>query len=263
MATDPACLTALRTLVAVFDRRGILYALVGGTAVQFVYGVVAARFTADIDTMVLVRSLEEFYAVQAELEAEGWQRGQEPYRMLALSGCRIDILPYSEREVEGERIRFPGSQTVLSVVGWLEAIMAAGSIEIPGIGVVRVPPAENLAALKAAAWHERGGATSKDAYDLVVLARRFGEDDAVLEFLGDGIAASAVEARAMLLARKVKTAVPAATERLRHLASNLTEPRTGLASRLWSDWERAAEQEDVEQEIQAVGQGLLTGLQDQ
>jgi hypothetical protein len=26
-----------------------LYALIGGTAVQFVYGVVAARFTADID----------------------------------------------------------------------------------------------------------------------------------------------------------------------------------------------------------------------
>jgi hypothetical protein len=39
VATDLVCLAALRTLVAVFDRRGILYALIGGTAVQFVYGV--------------------------------------------------------------------------------------------------------------------------------------------------------------------------------------------------------------------------------
>lgn len=262
MATDPACLAALRTIVAMFDRRGVLYALVGGTAAQFVYGVVAARFTADIDTVVLVHSLEEFYAVQAELATGGWVQAEEPYRMLAPGGCRIDMLPYSERDVQGGQMKFPGSQIALSVVGWVEAIMAARPIEVPGIGVVRIPPAENLAAMKAAAWHERGGATNKDAYDVVVLARRYGEDEAVLELIGDATADSPVEARAILLARKVKAAVPAATGRLHALARNLAEPGTGLASRLWSDWERGAEQDQIEREIQSIGQGLLKGLQD-
>ncbi|HXF82754.1 MAG TPA: nucleotidyl transferase AbiEii/AbiGii toxin family protein [bacterium] len=262
MATDPACLMALRTLVALFDRRQVLYALVGGTAVQLMEGVVQARFTVDVDAIVLAHGVEELRSVLADLETRGWQRDPEPYRMLAPGGCRIDILPYLAGEIRGDRLRLPGTDRMLSTAGWIEAVAAAQRTEVPGIGAIRIAPPQNLAALKVAAWHERGGGTNKDAYDLFIMARRFGSDDDVLRLLRERVVDHPLEARAALLARAIREAVPTVRDPLRALGRNLADPGTGAAARLWRDWQADVDQDALEGEIRAVGRGLLIGAED-
>lgn len=141
MATDPSCLRAIQTVASVLGGRGIPYAVIGGTAIQLIYGVASTRPTADVDAVILVRDLEEFLEVQADLERRGWTHAREPYRMVAPEGCRVDLLPYAGRDVVDDQLVFPGSRETLTTIGWPETIAAARPIEVPGIGPLPLPPA--------------------------------------------------------------------------------------------------------------------------
>lgn len=262
MATDPSCLRAIKTVASVLDGRGIPYAVIGGTAIQLLYGVVSTRPTADVDAVILVKDLAEFRQVQADLEQQGWTRVPEPYRMVAPEGCRVDLLPYAGRDVVDDQLTFPGSGETLTTIGWLETIAAARPIEVPGIGPLLIPPPEYLAGLKAVAWHARGGGTSKDAYDLIVLARRFGSYNDITELLAAGGAETEKEARAVLLSRAVKASLPTAAPKLEALAAALADVKRGLAAWIWREWEGRTDHDSTEQELIAMGRGLLKGQQD-
>lgn len=80
MATDPSCLRAIQTVASVLAGRGILYAVIGGTAIQLIYGVASTRPTADVDAVILVRDLEEFLQVQADLGHRGWTQRMNKVR---------------------------------------------------------------------------------------------------------------------------------------------------------------------------------------
>ncbi len=261
MATDPSCLRAIQTVASVLDGRGIPYAVIGATAIQLIYGVVSTRPTADVDAVILVRDLAEFRQVQADLEQRGWTHAPEPYRMVAPEGCRVDLLPYAGRDVVDDQLVFPGSGETLTTTGWPETIAAARLCEVPGIGQLPIPLPEYLAGLKAVAWYVRGGATSKDAYDLITLARRFGGYNEIAELLAAGGAETAAEARALLLSRAVKVSLPAVVPRLKALAAALVDAKRGLAAWLWSEWEKRADRDSTQQELIAIGRGLLKGLE--
>lgn len=261
MATDPSCLRAIQTVVAVFNARGIPYAVIGGTAIQLLYGVVSTRSTADVDAVILVTDLAEFLQVQTDLEGRGWTRSREPYRMVAPEGCRVDLLPYAGHDIVDDQLVFPGSGEKLTTIGWPETIAAARAIEVPGIGPLPIPPPEYLAGLKAVTWHVRGGATTKDAYDVVILVRRFGNYDGIAELLATGKTEIEIEARAIMLSQAVKASMPAAAPKLGMLAAALTDDKRGLAAWVWSEWERRADRESMEQELIAIGRGLLKGLE--
>ncbi len=60
MATNPACLDAIRTLIVILRDRKVLYVIVGGAALQLRYGIISMRTTADVDTVVLVDTWKEY-----------------------------------------------------------------------------------------------------------------------------------------------------------------------------------------------------------
>lgn len=261
MATDPSCLRAIQVVATLLAERGIPYAVIGGTAIQLIYGVASTRPTADVDAVILVRDLDEFLQVQADLERRGWTHAQEPYRMLAPEGCRVDLLPYAGANVVDEQLVFPGSRETLTTTGWPETIAAARRIDVPGIGPLPLPPPEYLVGLKAVAWYARGSITTKDAYDIVTLVRQFGRFDDITELLAAGTAESEGEARAILMSRAVNASMPAAAQKLKSLASALTDEKRGLPTWIWGEWERQlSDRESTELEIKAIGQGLLKGL---
>jgi predicted nucleotidyltransferase len=124
VATNPACLEAIRTLTAVLQDRTILYVLVGGAALQFRYGIIAVRATADIDTVVLVDTWDEYDTLLHDLERRGWKADrQHEYRRHAPGGCVVDLLPYPIREAKEEhQVVLPHSKGTLSTIGWAEAL---------------------------------------------------------------------------------------------------------------------------------------------
>src|SRR5438034_2517575 len=60
VAANPACLDAIRALIAVLRDRNIPYVIVGGAALQLRYGITSVRATADIDTIVLADTWQEY-----------------------------------------------------------------------------------------------------------------------------------------------------------------------------------------------------------
>lgn len=122
MAVNPACLQALRVLIAFLDERHVLHVIVGGAALQLIYGVASVRATADVDTVILVDSWEEYNTLVEALKAREWKLDPEHEYRLRAEGCIMDLLPYPVREIRDDRLVLPRSRGVLSTVGWIEAL---------------------------------------------------------------------------------------------------------------------------------------------
>lgn len=257
MATNPACLDAIRTLIAVLSDRNISYVIVGGAALQLRYGITSVRTTADVDTIVLVDTWQDYDDVLSDLERRGWMPDREhEYRRHAPGRCVVDLLPYPIDEAKGEdQVVLPRSKGKLSTIGWIEALTSAEETHLDPIGLVRVPPPQHLAAIKAAAWYERGA--TKDAYDFVTLCRRFGTGDALIAEVTAGRAANATQARAVLLGQAITRAVPAAMPAVQALARTLANRHGALVSMLRAEFERETDADDFQREIMDVATGLL------
>lgn len=260
MATNPACLDAIRTLIAVLRDRNIPYVIVGGVALQLRYGITSVRTTADVDTIVLVDIWEEYEDLLSDLQTRGWKADREhEYRRHAPGGCIVDFLPYPINEAKGEdQVVLPRSKGKLSTIGWVEALTSAEETQLEPIGLVRVPPPQHLAAIKAAAWHERGA--TKDAYDFVTLCRRFGTRDALIAEVTAGRAANATQARAMLLVRAIVDAVPASRPAVHALARALADSHGALVAMLRVEFERETDANDFQREMTDIATGLLSIL---
>lgn len=257
MATNPACLEAIRALIAVLGNRNIPYVIVGGAALQLRYGITSVRATADVDTIVLVDTWEEYDNMLSDLRSRGWTENREhEYRRHAPGGCIVDLLPYPTHEAKGkDRVVLPRSQGKLSTIGWVEALTSAEETRLDPIGLVRVPPPPHLAAIKAAVWYERGA--TKDAYDLVTLCRRFGTGDALIAEVTAGRATNATQARAFLLARAIADAVPTAMPAVRALANALADRYGALGSMLRAEFERETDADEFQREMTDIATGLL------
>ncbi len=260
MATNPACLDAIRTLITVVRHRNIVYVIVGGAALQLRYGITSVRTTADIDTVVLVDTWEEYNSLVGELQSRGWTANSvHEYRLHAPGGCIVDLLPFPIHDAKGEhQVVLPHSKAKLSTIGWAEALFSAEETQLDPIGLVRVPPPQHLAAIKASAWHERSA--TKDAYDFVTLCRRFGTGDALILEVTAGRAANAIQARTIMLARAIADAVPASIPAVHALATALADRHGALVSMLWAEFERGADADDFRREMMDIGTGLVTGL---
>lgn len=257
MATNPACLDAIRALIAVLRDRNISYVIIGGAALQLHYGIISVRTTADVDTIVLVDTWEEYDGLLSDLQSRGWASSHEhEYRRHAPGGCIVDLMPYPIHEARGENhVVLPQSKGKLSTIGWLEALTSAEETYLDGIGLVRVPPPQHLAAIKAAAWYERGA--TKDAYDFITLCRRFGTGDALIVEVTAGRSANATQARAMLLARAIVDAVPAGRPVVHALAKALADRYGALVSILRAEFERETNADEFRREMTDIATGLF------
>jgi hypothetical protein len=91
-----------------------------------------------------------------------------------------------------------------------------------------------------------------------MLCRRFGAGDALIAEVVAGRAANATQGRAILLARAIADAVPAAMPVVRSLATALADRHGALVARLRAEFEREAEADEFQREMSDMATGLLT-----
>lgn len=258
MATDPACLLALRALLGILSARKIEYVLIGGVAMQMLYGFVVARTTNDVDAVVLVETWKEYRELTDELRQLHWDAADRPYRLKTPEGCLFDLLPYPIREAPDDRIIFPESDEPLPTIGLVEALFTAQEVEWPPLERIRVAAPPHLAALKAVAWYDRQ--EPRDAYDFTVLCRQFGEVSGILDLIARGEAEGEFDARARLLAQAVSAAVPRSTRHLKTLAAALTDQRQSLPTIMWRAFAPKQDADRFVQELAQIGRGTLAAL---
>lgn len=148
-----------------------------------VHGFEVPRPTRDVDIGVAVRSWKEFDKVKERLIGTG-EFSAVPgvaHRLLfrvteKTRGIPLDILPFAGVEEPGAVLRWPPDRAVvMNVTGFYEALARAEQVKISNDLVVPVASLPGQALLKLAAWLDRRAATSRDAVDLSMMFRLYGD----------------------------------------------------------------------------------------
>jgi predicted nucleotidyltransferase len=135
------------------------------------------RLTEDVD-VALALDLPELGPLTARLEDLGWRRDArwEP-RWHAPGGARVDLLPLGVRARQDRQLVWPRADTTMPVVGSGLVFRETIVRELGPDFRMRVAPLHVLALLRAVAFLDEPAARLKDLQDLVMILRRYAEDD--------------------------------------------------------------------------------------
>jgi predicted nucleotidyltransferase len=137
-------------------------------------GVAVARATIDVDLAFAVAHWEQFAMLRHALVDSG---RFSPYpavahRLFHLGKLAIDLIPFGGVEDATGRIRWPGDDSLMRVLGYREAAATAIEVRLPRGEHVRTVSLPMLAVLKVVAWAERHATSPrKDARDLFLALR--------------------------------------------------------------------------------------------
>lgn len=250
---------------------------VGGAAARdlmlvHVHGFDVPRPTRDVDIGIAVASWDEFDRVKAHLLDTGaffpvaGMAHRLSFRPSADSrGVPLDILPFAGVQEPDGTLRWPPDRAVLmNMMGFQEALAKAEALGVAEDLVVPVASLPGQALLKLGAWLDRGNTTPRDAIDLLMLFRRYGDAGNVERLYGEKTALLAAAdydvetAGASLLGEDVRAiAAPASHERLSQaFASPTVQDRflTHVSSGM------AATAEDRVARAQALIHAFFSGL---
>ncbi len=144
------------------------------------HGVPITRATTDIDLGLAVAGWEEFQQLRdAYLKSDNFTAGRPGnHRLVHRSGVTLDLIPFGGIEREDGTIMWPDDDTVMGVLGFLEARATAIEIQLPAKMAVATVCLPMLAVLKLMAWSERHTyAPRKDASDLFLVLGNYLNDE--------------------------------------------------------------------------------------
>lgn len=173
---DPVEVETLVVISAAAERLDIPLLIMGAFArdlwFEHVYGIPTERGTTDIDTAVHVPDWGRFGRLCATLlEHDRIAPVKDRLERLRYSGTQLlDIIPFGGvADAEGVIHWPPEGQTVMSVIGFEEAIAAAASFRlIPNDDsvVFRVVTIPALTVLKLVSWNDRPAVRARDIKDI-------------------------------------------------------------------------------------------------
>jgi predicted nucleotidyltransferase len=148
-----------------------------------VHGFDVPRPTKDVDVGVAVRNWDDFERIKTRLVDTGEFSAVKgvAHRLMfravpPMRGRPLDILPFAGVEEAGAVLRWPPERAVvMNISGFDEAHARAQQVRISDELVVGVASLSGQALLKLAAWLDRHGETTRDAEDLAILFRRYGD----------------------------------------------------------------------------------------
>lgn len=148
-----------------------------------VHGFDLPRPTRDVDIGIAVRGWEDFDRVKEQLTGTHHFLAVKgiTHRLLFKAapetrGIYLDIVPFAGVEERDSLLRWPpDGSVVMNVVGFDEALARAEQIKISNDLVVPVASLPGLTLLKLAAWLDRRDHTARDAVDLLIFFRRYGD----------------------------------------------------------------------------------------
>jgi predicted nucleotidyltransferase len=158
-----------------------------------VHGFRLPRPTRDVDIGVAVRDWNDFARLHAELIRTGeFSEVRDVAHRLQFrkdggrSGVPLDVVPFQGVDEGDGVLRWPPrGHVVMNVAGFEEALRVAEEVRISDELTVRVASLAGQALLKLAAWLDRHHETPRDAHDLLVLFRRYGDAGNADRLYGD------------------------------------------------------------------------------
>ncbi len=180
---DPATIELYEQLVDAAAAVGVRIFVVGATArdllLERAYNIRPYRATEDIDLGVRVDNWVEFQALKQALLASGsFIPDRRLERLLYRDLHPVDIIPFGPIGGTAQEITWPPDDAiVMKLAGFEEAYQAAITVCLrarPHLEI-RVASLAGVAVLKFCAWQERGAAGGKDAQDLAIVLRHYGE----------------------------------------------------------------------------------------
>jgi predicted nucleotidyltransferase len=155
--------------------------LIGATArdllLFYAHGIKAARSTEDIDLAIAVASWNIFEKLRKSLlSSEFFQpHSSGMHKILYRKQMTIDLIPFGGLENADGTISWPpNGDTVMSVLGFREALESSIEVLLPSDQKIAVVSLPMLAVLKILSWAERRAYTPrKDAFDLMLILQNY------------------------------------------------------------------------------------------
>ena len=164
MRLSEAQRAALSELNDICRNRNTEAVIIGAVAFQAFYPN-RDRYTRDIDLAVAL-DFEDFNLMQAELSQRGWKQEQRrEHRWHSPGGEVLDIIPAGMQLRQAGQITWPGSDMVMSLVGFEHVFKSA--IDMPALGTdSKVVPPVVLALLKVVAFMDDPQGREKGLSDI-------------------------------------------------------------------------------------------------
>lgn len=172
---------ALQKIAATAAELQIPFLLVGATArdmlLEHVHDMSKERRTLDVDIGVLVGSWSEYSIFTAAMTDRGFERHpHKVHNFRSEKGVVIDVVPFGGlADAEGRIAWPPDDNPAMSVTGFSDALKHCLQLEIAAGQLVNVVSLPGLAVLKLLAWNDRRYDSAKDAQDLALLLRLYGD----------------------------------------------------------------------------------------
>ncbi len=155
--------------------------LVGATARDLLlfygYGIKAVRGTEDVDLAIAVASWNIFEKLRKSLlSSQVFQpHSSGMHKILYNKQMTIDLIPFGGLENADGTISWPpNGDTVMSVLGFREALQSSIEVLLPSSRQIAVVSLPMLAVLKTLSWAERRAYTPrKDAFDLMLILQNY------------------------------------------------------------------------------------------
>ncbi len=181
MTLDPQAIEALRILGQVLAENGRRFVLIGATVPWLLLDLrqgreSGSRATYDMDAAIEAETWEDFNRLRGRLSEAGFQLGSAPHQLRFGEDVSIDLIPFGPGLVQGDRLVWPETDTVMSALGLEEAFECAIAEELaPGflVPIVQIP---GLVLLKIIAYKDRPEERARDLTDLVYCFKHYEEE---------------------------------------------------------------------------------------
>jgi predicted nucleotidyltransferase len=177
----PEILDALQKIAETATELRIPFLLIGAMArdmlLEHVHDMSKERRTMDVDIGVMVGSWAEFSEFSEAMTARGFERNPSvAHRFCSDKGVVIDVVPFGGLADANGFISWPPDDNpMMRVTGFDDALRHSLRVETGPGQVVNVVSLPGLAMLKLLAWNDRRYVSAKDAQDLALLLRLYGD----------------------------------------------------------------------------------------
>ena len=174
-------LDALQKIGETATELRIPFLLIGAMArdmlLEHVHDMSKERRTMDVDIGVMVGSWAEFSEFSEAMTARGFERNPAvAHRFSSDKGFVIDIVPFGGLADANGFISWPPDDNpMMRVTGFDDALRHCLRVAVCLGQVVNVVSLPGLVMLKLLAWNDRRYASAKDAQDLALLVRLYGD----------------------------------------------------------------------------------------
>jgi len=177
----PEILDVLQKIVETTTELRIPFLLIGAMArdmlLEHVHDMSKERRTMDVDIGVMVGSWAEFSEFSAAMTARGFERHLTvAHRFRSDKGIVIDVVPFGGlADANGYIYWPPDDNPMMRVTGFDDVLRHCLRVELGSGQVVNIVSLPGLVMLKLLAWNDRRYDSAKDAQDLALLLRLYGD----------------------------------------------------------------------------------------